>query len=257
MSIASREKIKEYTLRRLGAPVITINVDDQQLEDRLDDALQLFAEYHFDGVEKRFYKYQVTQEDLDRFNADPMNGGYIETNGVDPGIISIIRIFSVGGDNINMFDIRYQMALHDFYGIRSGYMDLANYTIYQQNLSLIRHILDPEKSIRFSRVTNKLYINMNWKDELVVGDYLVFECYTVLDPEVNTEIYNDRLLKKYYTALVKRQWGQNLSKFDNIQLPGGVAFNGRELFEQANTEIEKIEEEIQLRFELPVDFMTG
>lgn len=257
MSTASRDQLKEYALRRLGQPVITINVDDQQLEDRLDDALQLFAEYHFDGVEKRYYKYEVTQQDLDRFEADPLNGGYIETNQIDPGIISIIRIFSVGGSNINMFDIRYQMALYDFYGIRSGYMDLANYTIYQQNLSLINHILNPDKSLRFSRVTNKLYINMNWTDEVSAGDFLVFECYTVLDPEVNNEIYNDRLLKKYYTELVKRQWGQNLSKFDNIQLPGGVAFNGRELYEQANTEITKIEEEVQLRFELPVDFQCG
>ena len=253
----TRNQLKDYCLRQLGSPVIEINVEDSQVEDRIDDAIQFFAEYHFDGVERRYYKYQVTQDDIDRYNADPLNGGYIPLNGIDPNIVSIIRLFQFSESTINLFDVRYQMALNDFYGLRTGMGTLANYDITKQHLSMIQQMLDPEKMIRFSRVTNKLHIDMNWEEDVDVGTYLVFECYTAIDPTINTEIYNDRLLKKYATALIKRQWGQNLSKFDSIQLPGGVSFNGSQIYEQASQEIDKIEEEMQLKYELPVDFFTG
>ena len=253
---ASREQLKEYSLRRLGSPVIEINVDDSQLEDRLDDALQFFAEYHFDGVERLYYKYQVTQADIDANKTD-LNAGYISLDGIDKNIISVIQLYQFSESTVNMFDVRYQMALNDFYGIRTGMGNIANYDITKRHLSLIQQMLDPEKMIRFSRVKNRLYIDMNWDEDITAGDYVVFECYSVIDPEAYGEIYNDILLKKYYTASVKRQWGSNLSKFEGIQLPGGVQFNGTQLFEQAQTELEKIEEEVQLRYELPIDFNVG
>ncbi len=253
---ASREQLKEYSLRRLGSPVIDINVDDSQMEDRLDDALQFFAEYHFDGVERRYYKYEVTQDDIDANKTD-LNAGYISLDGIDKNIISVVKLFQFSESTVNMFDVRYQMALNDFYGIRTGMGNIANYDITKRHLSLIQQMLDPEKMIRFSRVKNRLHVDMNWEEDIDAGDFLVFECYSIIDPEVYTEIYDDILLKKYYTASVKRQWGQNLSKFEGIQLPGGVQFNGTQLFEQAQTEMEKIEEEVQLRYELPIDFMTG
>ena len=256
-SPANRQQLKDYILRTLGAPVVEINVDDQQLEDRLDDALQFFAEYHFDGVERRYYRYQITEDDMARAAADPLNGGYIPLDGVDPNIISIISLYQFSEMSSNLFDVRYQMALNDFYGIRSGSATMAHYDITKRHLSLIQQLLDPEKMIRFSRVTNRLYIDMNWEEDVSAGSWLVFECYATINPEEFLEIYNDRLLKKYATALVKRQWGMNLSKFENIQLPGGLNFNGSQIYEQANTEVEKIEEEMQLRYELPIDFMTG
>jgi len=253
----TRENLKDYALRKLGAPVTEINVDDAQIEDRLDDALQYFAEYHFDGVEKRYYRHQITQANIDQYDADPMNGGYITLDGIDSSIISITRLFRFSNQTVNLFDVRYQMALNDFYGIRTGMGGMANYDITKRHLSLIQNMLDPEKSIRFTRVTNKLYIDTNWGEDMTIDDYIVFECYSAIDPETYGEIYDSILVKKYFTALLKRQWGQNLSKFDGIQLPGGVSFNGSQLVEQANTEIEKIEEEASLRFELPIDFMTG
>jgi len=252
----SRQELKEYCLRKLGAPVIEINVDDSQLEDRIDDALSLYAEYHFDGVEKRYYKYQVTQEDIDRATSDP-NGGYISTNGIDSSIISVIRLFQFSESSVNMFDVRYQMALNDFYGIRTGLGSISNYDITKRHLSLLQQMLDPEKMIRFTRVTNKLYIDMNWEEDVTAGEYLVFECYSVIDPETYTEIYKDKFLLKYTTELFRYQWGSNLSKYDGIQLPGGVQFNGRQIMDDARTQLDKLEEEMSLRYELPPDFMVG
>lgn len=253
---ASRQELKDYCLRKLGAPVIEINVDDSQLEDRIDEALQLFAEYHFDGVEKRYYKYQVTQDDIDRAKTDP-NGGYISTNPIDPSIVSIIRLFQFSESSVNMFDVRYQMALNDFYGIRTGLGSIANYDITKRHLSLLQQMLDPEKMIRFTRVTNKLYIDMNWEEDVTAGEYLVFECYSKIDPETYTEIYKDKFVLKYTTELFRYQWGANLSKYDGIQLPGGVQFNGRQIMDDARTQLDKLEEEMSLRYELPPDFMVG
>ena len=252
----SRQELKEYCLRKLGAPVIAINVDDSQLEDRIDDALSLYAEYHFDGVERRYYKYQVTQEDIDRASGDP-NGGYISTNGIDSSIISVIRLFQFSESSVNMFDVRYQMALNDFYGIRTGLGSINNYDITKRHLSLLQQMLDPEKMIRFTRVTNKLYVDMNWEEDVTAGDYLVFECYSVIDPETYTEIYKDKFILKYTTELFRYQWGANLSKYDGIQLPGGVQFNGRQIMDDARTQLDKLEEEMSLRYELPPDFMVG
>jgi len=246
---ATRQQLKDYALRRLGDPVIEINVDDAQVEDRLDDALQFFAEYHFDGVQKQFYKHQLTSDD--------MTNEYIDMNQVDSSVISVTRIFEQGNNSVNMFDVRYQMALNDFYGVRTGMGNLAQYDITKRHLALIQQMLDPEKAVRFSRVTNKLLIDTDWSENFSVGDFVVIEAYSILDPKTYTEIYNDRLLKEYVTSLIKRQWGMNLSKFQNITLPGGLSYNGAELYSQGQEEITKIEEEVQLKYELPPDFMVG
>ena len=242
----SRATLKDYALRRLGSPVIEINVDDSQLEDRIDDGLQFFAEYHFDGVEKTYLKHIITDEDV--------TNEYIT---LSDDVISVVKLFQFSEGTINLFDVRYQMALNDFYGLRNPNQSMVQYDVTKRHLSLIQDILAPEKSIRFSRVTNKLKIDMAWSEDVEVGDYIVAEAYVVLDPETYGEIYNDRMLKKYITALFKKQWASNLSKFEGIQLPGGVTFNGRELYEQAQAEIEKMEEQVQEMYELPPDFMVG
>ncbi len=252
----TREELKQYCLRKLGAPVIEINVDDSQLEDRIDEAISLFREYHFDGVERRYYKHQVTSEEIARAKTD-LNGGYISTDGIDPSIVSVVRLFQFSESTINMFDVRYQMSLNDFYGIRTGMGSIHNYDITKRHLSLLQQMLDPEKMIRFTRVTNKLHIDMNWEEDVDAGDYLVFECYSALDPETYTEIFKDKFIKKYTTELFRHQWGSNLSKYEGLQLPGGVQFNGRAIMDEARQEMEKIEQEMQLRYELPIDFMTG
>lgn len=246
---ATRQQLKDYALRRLGDPVIEINVDDSQVEDRLDDALQFFAEYHFDGVQKQFYKHQLT--------ADDITNEYIDMNQVDSSVITVTRIFEQGNNSVNMFDVRYQMALNDFYGVRTGMGNMAQYDITKRHLALIQQMLDPEKAVRFSRVTNKLLIDTDWSEQFTVDDFVVIEAYSILDPNTYTEIYNDRLLKEYVTSLIKRQWGMNLSKFQNITLPGGLSYNGAELYSQGQEEITKIEEEVQLKYELPPDFMVG
>ena len=246
---ATRQQLKDYALRRLGDPVIEINVDDSQVEDRLDDALQFFAEYHFDGVEKRYFSHQITQTEIDN--------EYIDMDQVDSSVISVTRVYNESESTVNMFDVRYQIALNDFYGIRTGMGNISHYDITKRHLNLIQQILDPEKAVRFSRVTNKLRIDTDWSEQFTVGNFLVIEAYTILDPNTYTEIYNDRLLKEYVTSLIKRQWGMNLSKFQNITLPGGLSYNGAELFSQGQEEITKIEEEVQLKYELPPDFMVG
>ena len=247
---ASRQQLKDYCLRQLGAPVIDINVDDSQLEDRIDDALQFFAEYHFDGVERAYEKYQPTSTDI--------TNGYVNSDSLDSNIISVVRVFQFSDQTINMFDVRYQMALNDYFGLNSGSQSMAYYDSTRRYMSLIQQMLSPEKQMRFSRVTNKIHIDMDWDEEITAGsDYLIFEVYKKLDPETYTEIYNDRLLKEYLTALFKKQWGQNLSKFEGVQLPGGVTLNGGQIFSQAQEDIRRIEEEVQDKYELPPHFYVG
>lgn len=258
----TREQLKEYALRKLGAPVVEINVDDAQLEDRIDDALQMFAEYHFDGVQKAFYRYVVTEED--------QQNGYIATNNLTKNdgaigpelangnqIISVLRIFEFSENgSSNMFSVPYQIALNDMYGLRAP-GSLINYSITQQHLELLRDYLDPEKMIRFSRVTNKIYVDMNWGEDITPGNSIVIECYVALSPNDYPEIYDDILLKKFVTASFKQQWGQNLSKYQNVTLPGGLSYNGAEIYQQGTDEMEKIEESLSNKYELPPDFFVG
>jgi hypothetical protein len=263
-NITSREDLINYCLRELGSPVIEINVDWQQCEDRLDEALSYFKERHFDGVEKVWFKYQITQEDITNKYISTTNIG--SPNGVDgptgEDIVSIVRIHQFGNfASINMFDVRYQMALTDYFGINrnlSGVysMGLANYDSTKRYIKLIEDMFQPEKAIRFSKVTNRLHLDMDW-GEFNVGDWVCILAYAALNPDVYTEIYNDRYLKRYLKALIKRQWGANMSKFDGVQLPGGVTMRGAQIYAEGNAEVAQIEQEMMYNYELPIDFMTG
>lgn len=261
----TREELIQYCLRRLGAPVVEINIDWEQCEDRLDDALDYFIERHFDGVEKVFFKYQIT--------ADDMTNRYISTQNIlSPNetdgptgkeIVSVVRVMQFGRfTNMNMFDVRYQMALTDYFGINRNLsgaysMGLASYDSTKRYIKLIEDLFQPEKAITFSKVTNRLYLDMNWDIDTKVGDWLVIQAYAVLDPQKYTEIFNDRYLKKYLTALIKKQWGSNMSKFDGIAMPGGIVMRGGALYAEANMELAAIEQEMLSNYELPTDFMTG
>jgi hypothetical protein len=263
----SRQTLIEYSLRQLGAPVVDINVDWQQCEDRLDDALQQFSERHFDGVEKAFFLYPVTAQDIvnEYINTDnlgPVNGfGGDGPTGAD--IVTVVKLFQFGPfGNISMFDVRYQMALTDYFGINTNLMSsknmgLAQYDSTKRYINLIQDMFQPEKTIRFSKVTNKLHVEMNWQQELTPGANIMIEAYVLLNPDKFTEIYNDRLLKKYLTALIKRQWGMNMAKFGGVILPGGVTLRGPEIVAEAQNEIALIEQQIQLEYELPINFMIG
>lgn len=256
MAVNSREELKDYALRRLGFPVIEINVDDAQVEDRIDDALQFFSEYHFDGVEQSYLPYVLTQTDIDN--------KYIDTNGISAGssggtIISITKLFLIDqAVQSGMFSVQYQLMLNDYFnGFLTGTSNLNYYDTTKQYLSLLQQFLSPEKRIAFNRVTNRLNIHADWSETFKVGDKLMIEAYVSLDPNTFPEIYNNILLKKYVTALIKRQWASNLSKFSNIPLPGQFTFDARDMFNDAMNELNEIESTVQSKYELPTDFMVG
>ena len=244
----TRQALKDYALRRLGYPVIDINVDDSQLEDRIDDALQFFADYHYDGAEKLYLSHAVTAADI--------SNGYIDISAIDDNVLSISDVFQFSTMSSNMFDLQYQIALNDWYGWHSG-GTMTNYMLIRQNMSMVQQMIDPAKSFRFTRTTQRLYIDMDWSKKINEGEFIALEAWVVIDPQEFTRVYQDRLLKKYVTAVFKRQWGSNLSKFENIQLPGGVSFNGQQIFDQANEEVQRLEEEMQVKFEEPPGFIVG
>lgn len=246
----SRQELKDYCLRALGHPVIEVNVEDSQVEDRIDESLQYFARWHHDGGSKMYYTYQLTAEDISR--------KWIDTNPIDPAIITINRIFQMGFNisTHNIFNIRYQLALNDFYGLRTGQTNLNYYVSTMQYIEMLQQLLDPEKQIRFNRVNNRLYIDATTSD-MFPGVYLMIEAYAMFNPESATEIYNDHFLKKYTTALIKKQWGVNLSKYEGMPLPGNVTFNGSKIYQEAMEEIAKLEEDVQTKYQLPPDFITG
>ena len=244
----SKQTLIDYCLRQLGAPVIEINVDEDQLDDRIDEALQFYNTYHDDASEKIFLKHQVTQTDI--------TNGYITTNDLITDVVRVLPLRETVSST-DMFDIRYQIHLNDIYSL--GFMgNLTEYVMAQQFLSLLDLVVDSdEKHINFEKHKNRLEIFMDWSEEVEVDDYLVVECYRIIDPDTFTEVYNDYFLKRYATALIKKQWGQNLLKFEGMVMPGGVTFNGRQLYDDAVQELEQLVEEARLNWEKPVDFMTG
>ena len=244
--VTSREGLKDYCLRNLGAPVIEINVDDAQVEDRIDDAFQFYREYHYDAVEMVYLKHQMTAQNI--------SNQYIEVPDTVVGVQRILP-FSNKSDGTNIFSIRYQILINDLYSLMST--NLIYYYQVKQELELINQVLVGVKPVRFNRHMNRLYIDMDWSGDVNVGDYIIVECYRILDPETYRDVYNDMFLKRYCTALIKRQWGLNLKKFVGVQLPGGVTLNADQIYQDAMDEILKIETEMQLRFELPVDMFTG
>ena len=264
---STREQLKQYALRALGKPVIEINADDDQLEDRIDEALQYFAQYHYDGIRRTYLKYQYTQADYDRINADTIESvtknsvttSWKEGNGfivVPESVISVINIFPYSDKgNLNLFDVRYQLRLNDLYDFSST--SIINYDVVLRHLDFLDHILVGEKPIRFNQHDNRLYIDQDWKNDLQVGEYLVIECYRKLDPTVYTDVYNDIYLKRYVTALFKKQWGANLSKFNGVTMIGNVTLNGVQIFQEALQDIEKLEQEIRSSYELNPAMMIG
>jgi hypothetical protein len=279
----NRQEFTDYVLRQLGAPVLEVNVADEQVQDLIDDAIQYFNERHFDGVTQVYLKYQVTQDDINRGRARPpgapqnqngtvgmastsattnivgtattftyyQNSNYIQ---LPPSIIGVNKAFQFGGGmGQGMFNVRYQMMLNDFIGLNgwgaSGY-DLTSYSMTMSYLETVNFILNTHKQIRFNQRTDRLYLDIDWS-ELQVGEFLVIDCWAANDPNEYSRIWNDSFLKPYVTALVKKQWGQNLIKFQGVKLPGGIEFNGRQIYEDGQADLDKIQEKMMSTYELP------
>ena len=269
----SKATFKNYCLRALGDGVIDINISDDQADDRIDEALQYFAQYHYDGIEKVYLKHLVTSAEVTRARSDTSTTG---TDTVDDtitatwkegknfiplpsAVISVIQVWPLsdtGAGSSNMFDVRYQLRLNDMFDLSST--SVMHYQMTMDNLDLIEHILVGETPIRFNQHQQRLYIDADWENRFTADvDYIIVECYRKLDPTTYTDIYDDIYLKRYATALIKKQWGANLSKFNGVTMLGGVTMNGETLYTQALEEQNKLEEEIHLAFELPVNYMVG
>lgn len=241
----SRTAFKEYCLRTLGKPVIEINVDDDQVDDRVDEALKYYWDYHFDGSEKIYYKYQVTdQTKADRYVPMPDN------------VIGVVNLFPIGQalNTNNLFNIRYQIALNDLYTLTS--VSMVPYYMALQHVQFLEQMLVGQQPIRYNRHTNRLYVDMDW-NIISSGDYIVAEAYQIVDPDVYTDAWSDRWLLRYATCLIKQQWGNNLKKFQGMQLPGGIQFNGQKIYEESVQERSDLEKEMITSYSLPVTDMIG
>lgn len=242
----SRASFKEYCLRNLGKPVIEINVADEQIEDRIDEAVSYWNDYHFDGTEKVYYKHQLTEQDIEN--------QYIN---IPENIIGAVNIFDLGLQSVNsqnFFSVQYQIAMTDLFTLTS--QSMVPYYMTMQHLALIQEILVGKQPIRYNRHTNKLYIDMNWR-RVTPGHFLIVEAYQVLDPEVATDMWSDRWLLEYCTQLIKRQWGSNLIKFSGVPLVGGIQFNGEKIYNDAEQRITKLQEEMINTYSLPVSHLVG
>ena len=278
---ASRTDLINYCKRQLGAPVLEINVADEQIDDLVDDALQYFQERHFDGVTQTFLKYKITQEDIDRGRARggsnnaagittstatstidgasvtfsfEENSNYLQ---VPPEIIGITKVFKFDGSNTvtnNMFSVKYQLFLNDIY--YWGSTEILTYAMTKRYLEDIDFALSTDKFIRFNQRQDRLYLDFDW-GSATKDDYLIIDCYRLLDPNSYSRVWNDSFLKKYVTALVKRQWGQNLMKFQGVKLPGGIELNGRQIYDDAQKDLEVIREQMSNTYELPPYDMIG
>ena len=280
---SSRQGLIDYGLRQLGAPVLEINIDDDQIDDLLDDSIQVFNERHFDGVEEMFLKHEFTQDEIDRGKATSetdatTTAGIVTTTGtsttisgygtstsnfvensnfiqVPDSVIGIEKIFKFDTSSISggMFSIKYQLFLNDLYYFNS--VELMQYSMTKSYLEDIDFLLTPDKQIRFNKKQNRLYLDMDY-NSMNAGDFIVIDCQRILDPNTFTKVYNDPFLKMYFTALLKRQWGQNLIKFRGVKLPGGLELNGREIYDDGQRELDAIKQKMQLEYELPpLDFI--
>jgi len=264
---STKATLKEYCLRALGKPVIDINVDDDQVDDRIDEAVQYFAQYHVDGVERMYLKYLVTADDITRMTTDTSES--VTDNSVTTtykradnflvvpsSVISVVNVFPLSDRaNLNMFDVRYQLRLNDLYDFSST--SIVHYEMTMRHLDFLDHILVGEKPMRFNHLSNRLFIDMDWGTDITAGEYLIIEVFRKLDPDTYTDIYDDIYLKRYTTALIKKQWGQNLSKFSGTAMLGGVTLNGPELFSTAIQEQRQLEDEIRLNYEEPPHMQQG
>ena len=270
---STRQQLVDYCLRKLGAPVLEINVDDDQIDDLVDDAIQFFNERHFDGVERMYLKYKITQADIDRGRAKNDNGvgivtttatstitgygstsfNFYETSNyiqVPDSVIGVEKIYKFDTSSISsgMWSIKYQLFLNDLYYFNS--VELLQYAMVKTYLEDIDFLLSTDKQVRFNKRQNRLYLDIDWGAK-TVDTWLVIDCYRALDPTDFSKVYNDSFVKKYLTALIKRQWGQNLIKFRGVKLPGGIELNGREIYEDAERELDEITKRMSMDYELP------
>lgn len=313
---STRQGLIDYCLRQLGHPVLEINIDDDQIEDRIDEALQFFQEYHFDAVELVYLQEKISASTLkingvnaaaftvgetvtgstsgltatirsvvaaNEFTATGMTGTFtvgetitgsvsgqtatVNTSSVgnydnkyltlSDSVIGVVKVlpFDARTRGIDLFDVRYQILLNDIYSLQST--DLIYYTQVRSQLQLMNDLLVGQKPVRFNKHQNRVYVDMDWNQDVVIGEYIVVQAYRILDPDSFTDVYNDMFLKRYATALIKKQWGSNLKKFEGVQLPGGVTLNGQKIYDEAVDEIKQIELEVDSRYQLPVDFFTG
>jgi len=276
---SSREGLIDYAKRQLGFPVLEINVADEQFQDLLDDAIQIYQERHYDGIARMYLKYKITQDDIDRGQARggdstlgistttttstvglsttfdlEENNNYIQ---MPPSVIGVNNIFKVRSDTVydGLFNIRYQLFLNDLYAF--GSIDLLQYSMVQTKLEDITFLLNPNVRYRFNIRQDRLYIDVDWGAAVNVGDYFVIDCFRILDPDDFTKVYNDQFLKRYFTALCKRQWGQNLIKFQGVQLPGGIQLNGRQIYDDGVAELAEIRSKMSSDYEMPPLDMIG
>ena len=266
----SKASLKDWSLRKLGFPVIDINVDDDQVDDRIDEALQYFYTFQYNGMQRVYLKHKITQADVDRASTDETetatdtkDNAITDDWKISKGFLvmpeavqSVLRVlpFSDRG-NLNMFDIRYQLRLNDLYDFSSE--SVIHYQMTMWHLDFLDMILIGEKPIQFNVHQDRLYINMDWGSDVNVDEYIIMECYRKLDPTTWTDIYNDLWLKKYSTALIKRQWGENLMKFQGVQMLGGVTMNGETIYNEAKEEIQLLEEQSRNTWEEPLLFDIG
>lgn len=232
MAVTSREGLKQYALRELGSPVVQINVADEQLEDRIDEAIEYFRLYHYDGIERMYLKHLVTEDDV--------NNQYITIPDYIYGVKRVIP-FRQGMSSSNLFDAQYQLRLNDLYEITNT--SLIHYTMVMQHVSMMDQILNGYPQFEFNRLSNKLYLEVT-KQKIVPGVYIIIEAYRALDPNENTKMWGEPWLKKYVAALFKKMWGTNLKKFNNMTLPGGVSIDGGSLYLEALQEIKELEDDL-------------
>lgn len=316
MNPSSRQQLIDYCLRNLGHPVIEINVDEDQIEDRVDEGFQFYREYHYDSMELTYLKEEITAStlqitginaaaftinekvtgttsgattfvisspSLNRLSTKKTTGTFLpgETitgavSGVtatvssmtlgnldnkyfelNDNITGVVKVFPLSdrSSSVNLFDVRYQLMLNNIQSLTAT--DLVYYVQLKTHLNLINDLMAGQKPIRFNRHMNRLYVDMDWEEDVDVGDYIIVECFRILDPNVFTDVYNDGFLKRYITALIKRQWGNNLKKFEGVQMPGGVTLNGQKIFDEAVDEIKDLKEEARDIFQLPPDMFVG
>ena len=274
MKPRNRGQLINYGLRQLGAPILQINVDDDQLHDLVDDTVQIYQERHYDGIERMYLKYKVTQEDLDRGRGKGTDGvGIVTTSGISTNsattvssdfyetsnflavpetILGVNKIFKFDTSSISggMFSIKYQLFLNDLYYFNS--VELLQYAMTKTYLEDIDFLLTTDKQIRFNMRQDKLYMDIDWGAQSL-DTFFVIDCFRAIDTE---QIYNDPFVKRYFTALLKKQWGQNLIKFRGTKLPGGIELNGREIYDEGVRELDALRSRMAQDYETPpLDFI--
>ncbi len=248
MAINTLIDFKEYCLRTLGAPILEINVTDEQIQDRYEDALRKFQDHHFDAVERLYFKHQITQQDFDN-KFIPLPSNIVAVNKVVKGITS-----ASGSSDASLFNVQYQFLLNQMHLLWSA-GNIAYFEHTMQQITMMDQLLNGTPTIRYNKVMDRLYVDVNWEKNMTVGRWIVLECDAKLDPEEYPKIFENVWLKRYTTALIKKQWGENLKKFLGVQMIGGVALNGQQMWNEAVQEIQQLEEELRNTWELPMDMI--